>query len=420
MPSRIFQQLESKARIRASARRHEGPIRLTIVQRGDYAEAFERIHRGEGGTYYAQEYTVAHVGKLAARDDVESVSVVNFNSDQQPNTLSNGVESSGVELFPAGQRDRNNALIAAVERTDPTHLVVAAPIVPLLRWGLREQLVMLALFADSFQGDSFRTRVRNQRLAFVLNHPGIDLVANHNLASSFDLARIGVDRAKVVPFDWPAVISPRDWEAKAAPKAGAPLRLVYVGLLAELKGVGDAIEAVAHLRRKGRDVQLTIIGTGEQEIFERLARQHNVADDVHFTGRIPHADVLKTMRSHDVVLVPSRHAYPEGLPMTLYEALCTRTPLVASDHPMFKLKIRDGINAVVHREMDSRHLADSVLRLCDDAELYERLSVAAEHADDEYLCPLKWDKLVSDFLVDEDREKLFAHSLERTSLIPPR
>ncbi len=87
---------------------------------------------------------------------------------------------------------------------------------------------------------------------------------------------------------------------------------------------------------------------------------------------------------------------------------------------MFKLRIRDGVNAVVHREKDSANIADSVLRLCDDAELYERLSRAAEHADDEYLCPLKWDKLVSDFLDDDDREKLLAHSLERTSLIPPR
>ncbi len=333
MPSRIFETLASKARPRAEPHRHRGPIRLTIVQRGDYAEAYERIHRGEGGTYYAQEYTVAHVGKIAAREDVEAVSVINFNADQERCTLANDVTSSGVELFREGHRDRNDELIEAVEETEPTHLIVAAPIVPLLRWGLRQELIMLAIFADSFQGEGFRARVRNQRLAFVLNDPRIELVANHNLASSFDLARIGVDRAKVVPFDWPAVISPRDWEAKNAPAPNAPLRLVYVGMLNEQKGVGDAIESLAHLRRRGREVRLTIIGTGDQPLFQEIAERHGVSEYVHFMGRVPHAEVLKTMRNHDVVLVPSRHAYPEGLPMTLYEALCTRTPLVASDHP---------------------------------------------------------------------------------------
>ena len=42
------------------------------------------------------------------------------------------------------------------------------------------------------------------------------------------------------------------------------------------------------------------------------------------------------MSAHDIVIVPSRHDYPEGLPMTIYEALAMRTPLVVSDHPMIK------------------------------------------------------------------------------------
>lgn len=391
---------------------HMGPKRLTFVQYGNYGEAFERLRGGGGGNYYAQEYTVAHVGRLAERDDVESVAVVHFEGNSPPALLSNGVESSGVRLFPPGQDTRHAELLQAVERTKPTHLVVAAPLVSLLRWGLRKKLVVLALFADSFQGDWLRTRVRNHRLAFVLNDPRIELVANHNLASSLDLARIGVDTSKVVPFDWPAVISPRDWRAKPAPKPGAALRMAYVGMLQENKGVGDAISALGELRRRGRDVRLTIIGSGQQKNFEEHAEKLSLADHVEFTGRISHAEVLETMRACDVVVVPSWRAYPEGLPMTLYEALCTRTPLVASDHPMFKLRIRDGINAVVHREKDPVHLADSVLRLCDDRQLYERLSRDAEHAADEYLCPLKWDTLVSDFLSDVDRQKLLAHSLK--------
>ena len=53
------------------------------------------------------------------------------------------------------------------------------------------------------------------------------------------------------------------------------------------------------------------------------------------------------MHAHDAVVVPSQHAYPEGLPMTIYDAYCSRSPLIASDHPMFRSKVIDDETAVV-------------------------------------------------------------------------
>lgn len=403
----------------ASPREPSGPRRLTFVQYGDYAEGFRRFERGEGATYYAQEYTVRHVGEIAARDDVASVHVLTFAKDLPREELPNGVLTSGVELYPGGRRARHRALVDAVAATEPTHLVVAAPIVPLIRWGLRRQLPVLPLFADSFAGDGFKVALRNRRLAYVLNHPGVELVANHNLASSLDLARIGVDESKIVPFDWPAIVSPADWPAKEAPPEDRPLRLLYVGMLMQTKGVGDAIAAVAELGRRGREAELTLIGKGDDASFRALAEREGVARQVTFAGRMPHADVLRSMHEADLVLVPSHHAYPEGLPMTLYEALCTRSPLVASDHPMFRLRIRDGVNAVVHRERDAKHLARRVLDVTTDPELYARLSRTADDAAEGYLCPLKWDVLVSGFLEPDERRRMREYTLASHDYVTP-
>jgi len=44
------------------------------------------------------------------------------------------------------------------------------------------------------------------------------------------------------------------------------------------------------------------------------------------------------MRSADAIVIPSRHEYPEGLPLTIYEALAARTPIVASDHQCFSAR----------------------------------------------------------------------------------
>jgi glycosyltransferase involved in cell wall biosynthesis len=275
------------------------------------------------------------------------------------------------------------------------------------------------MFADSFRASGLKASVQYQLLALLLNDRSIELVANHNLAASLDLKRIGVDPSKIVPFDWPALISPRSYEPKTAPPGTRPFRLIYVGALIETKGVGDAIKAVSKLHKRGRQVELTIIGRGEPERFKKLAIAEQVEQHVLFLGSRSHAEVLAAMRDHDAVLVPSHWAYPEGLPMTLYEALCTRTPLLASDHPMFAVKIHDRFNALVFPEREPAAFADCIDELASSPELYAKLSHAAEEAAEDYLCPLKYDRLISDFLDPTERSKLRKYSLANYPYIRP-
>jgi hypothetical protein len=51
------------------------PNRLTIVQFGDYLEAFERFRDGGAENYYAQRYTVDYVANLARQENIEQVTV---------------------------------------------------------------------------------------------------------------------------------------------------------------------------------------------------------------------------------------------------------------------------------------------------------------------------------------------------------
>jgi glycosyltransferase involved in cell wall biosynthesis len=302
-------------------------------------------------------------------------------------------------------------LCSLVESTQPTHLIVATPIAQVIAWAVKRSLPVLPLFADSFRDRGVGKAFKYRRLAFVLNHPSVEIVSNHNLASALDLKRIGVSDEKIVPFDWPALISPRDFNPKNAPSADRPFKLLYVGAVTEAKGVGDLIRAMPILRDRQLDCALTIIGSGDINALSGLADRIGVGTLVNFEGGRDHDTVLQAMRLHDVVLVPSRHAYPEGLPMTLYESLCVRTPLIVSDHPMFALRIRDRENALVFREKDVNAIAACVIALRTDGDLYCSLSKAAERAADDYLCPIKWDRLVSDFLNPAKRKDLLKHAL---------
>ena len=388
-----------------------GARRLTMVLFGDYAEAVRRFANGEDETYYAQKYSVEFVASLTARKEIESLTVINLSSNVAAEVLPNGVHTLAVELYPKGQRPAYRQLVDAVKQTSPTHLIVGAPIMPVICWGVRARIPVLPLLANSFRASGLKASIRYRSLAFLLNDPSIALVANHNLAASLDLKRIGVDPSKIVPFDWPALVSPRSYEAKSAPLGNGPFRLIYVGSVIETKGVGDAIQAVSKLRQRGRQVELTIIGRGDLEKFKKLAIAERIEQDVFFLGPKSHAEVLVAMRDHDAVVVPSHWAYPEGLPMTLYEGLCTRTPLLTSDHPMFALKIRDRYNALVFPERNPEAFAERVDELASSPELYVKLSNAAEKAADGYLCPLKYDRLISDFLMPTERSRLRDYSL---------
>jgi glycosyltransferase involved in cell wall biosynthesis len=389
----------------------ENAKRLTIVQFGNYEEGFRRLESGGSENYYAQRYSVDYVGSLAKRPDIAAVTVICVSENSLPAVLSNGVKTSGIELYSRTGGTQKDLLISLVRDTNPTHLLVGTPYIPLIAWGVTEGLEVLPMFADSFRSNGIKARIQYRLLSILLNAKAINYVGNHNLAASLDLERIGVKAEKVIPYDWPALLSPGQFDPKCAPGTDRPIRLLYVGLLIESKGIGDVIRAVAIARKHGRDVTLSVVGRGEVDKFKVLAAEVAVAAHIVFEGPRTHVQVVEAMRTHDAVIVPSRWAYPEGLPMTLYEALCTRTPLLTSNHPMFALKIRDGYNALVFREHDPEDCAAAIERLLAAPDLYALLSMNAANAAKDYLCELKYDELISAFLEPRATDRILQCSL---------
>jgi glycosyltransferase involved in cell wall biosynthesis len=115
----------------------------------------------------------------------------------------------------------------------------------------------------------------------------------------------------------------------------------------------------------------------------------------------------------DLVLIPSRHEYPEGFPMTIYEALCSRTPMIASDHPMFQNFLIHGVNAMIFPAMNSKALAEIIEKVLSDATLYNSLSLAAPEAWKQLQIPVKWADMIHRWLNHsaENQNGLFAHTL---------
>jgi glycosyltransferase involved in cell wall biosynthesis len=374
-----------------------GTLRLLLVQWGDYAEAEHRFARGGGETFYAQRYAVEYVAGIArAGNDVR---VIAIGADAPLERLPSGVESMGLLLYPGRfRRPRLRRLLRLAEEWRPTHLLLHSPIVEMARWAVGNGVDVLPLIADSFRAAGLRRRLGYRRLAATLNLPQIRWVANHGTNAAADLVRIGVAPRKVLPYELPTLVSPAERAPKVAPADPDAARLVFVGSLVPTKGVGDVIEAVGLARARGLRVRATVVGTGDDATFRRLARDRGVEDRVEFTGRVTHDRVLALMNEGDVVVVPSHHAYPEGMPFTIYEGLASRTPVVISDHPMFAGRVVHRRSGMIFPAGNPAALLDAALELAGDVELYERLSRGADDVCARFFGPLLWDQVITRWL----------------------
>jgi hypothetical protein len=106
------------------------------------------------------------------------------------------------------------------------------------------------------------------------------------------------------------------------------------------------------------------------------------------------------MRASDIVVVASRHDYPEGLPNTLCEGLASRTPVVISDHPAFASRLADGRDCLIFAAGDAASLADRISELAGDPALYAALSLNAPKAYASLYFGLEWTQLVRTFIAD--------------------
>jgi glycosyltransferase involved in cell wall biosynthesis len=111
-----------------------------------------------------------------------------------------------------------------------------------------------------------------------------------------------------------------------------PVRAVYLGRLSPRKGPNVAIEAIAELVSRGRDVQLELVGSvfPGYEWYERevrdLVASRGLGDRVQFSGF--HAEVWPRLRAADIVLVPSLSDEPFG--NTAVEAILSARPVIVS------------------------------------------------------------------------------------------
>jgi glycosyltransferase involved in cell wall biosynthesis len=155
----------------------------------------------------------------------------------------------------------------------------------------------------------------------------------------------------------------------AGPRSG----FVYVGRLAEAKGVPVLLEAWRTLRSRGNAPVLTIAGDGPlHDVVAREAARH---DEIRFLGKIERSEVLDLVRSTRCLILPS--SWEETFGLTVVEAFAVGTPAIATLHGSFPDIVTHDHDGLLVEPDDASALADAVSRLEDDEAMVGRMGAQA-------------------------------------------
>jgi glycosyltransferase involved in cell wall biosynthesis len=135
-------------------------------------------------------------------------------------------------------------------------------------------------------------------------------------------------------------------------------RLLFVGRLKKYKGVQHLLEALKILHRRGIAANLTVIGEGDySHALKLMVGKLDLQDSVSFEGFIPQEEKLKWLQKACVAVFPSAK---EGWGLTVIEANCCGTPVVASNSDGLRDSVKDGETGILVEHRNSNALAEAL------------------------------------------------------------
>jgi glycosyltransferase involved in cell wall biosynthesis len=371
----------------------ENGMNILFFQYGDFGEAFRRFQAGGPETYRDQRASVDFVAALRRQYVVTTIGVCDR---EHRDHLDNNLWSIGIKVESAY---RQESLCRILEDIAPDIIVCRTPNYYTIGWAKRRNVPTLLTFADFFSNSSPRKFLRNVALRRLLDPRIFPCVANHNLNASISVSEaLFYPKARVVPWDWTRLSVEKI--PKTGPTDANRPSAFFAGALTDAKGIGDCLEAVSILGKRGIHLTFEFAGSGDVEQWRARAAELGVGNQVKFLGLIPSASVRQRMIANDIIVVPSRHEYPEGLPNTIYEALASRTPLIISDHPAFASRLRSHENCLIFSAAHASSLAGQIATLLADVALFGRLSTNSADAHNLLYFGIEWIDLVSAFLND--------------------
>ncbi|HLW36133.1 MAG TPA: glycosyltransferase family 4 protein [Chthoniobacterales bacterium] len=136
----------------------------------------------------------------------------------------------------------------------------------------------------------------------------------------------------LVPYGAPPPISDE------ITRPSSKLKVLFTGSLGQRKGLSYLLAAVEKL---GQAAELTLLG---RKVATDCAPLESAVRKYRWLPTLAHADVLREMQSHDVLVLPSLF---EGFGLVILEAMSQGTPVIATDHTAGPDVIENGLDGFI-------------------------------------------------------------------------
>jgi glycosyltransferase involved in cell wall biosynthesis len=156
-------------------------------------------------------------------------------------------------------------------------------------------------------------------------------------------------------------------------QSSEPLRLVYVGLIREDKGVFVLLEALRRLDDRVREtVQCDLYGPLYDFAAERLQSELERTPNAAYRGVLEPERVVATMRAYEVLAFPSFYQ-GEGHPGVVIESMMAGLAVITTDFRSIPEVVENGVNGLLVPPHDPEQLKAAIERLHDDRRLLTEL-----------------------------------------------
>ena len=182
------------------------------------------------------------------------------------------------------------------------------------------------------------------------------LLADRHIACSQFLAESQAFPWSVFTLYNPIALS-NNLELKSLADLSQPYTFVFVGRLDKDKGVDILLEAVRLLQDWHQNFQVLIIGDSSgAKTLPALASELGVINYIQFLGKLPHSEVLKTVKTSLALIAPSRWQEPAGY--VVLEASSVQTCSIVSN--MGGLPEMAGSSSLIFNNEDAEGLAQAM------------------------------------------------------------
>lgn len=221
----------------------------------------------------------------------------------------------------------------------------------------------------------------NMRLPKLLDYASAIIVVSSHMIETLKIIPGNLKKTHLIPYSVDSLV----FDANISERSmGNSIRILHSGRLVQKKGVPDLIRVFNELAKINRNIELHVLGSGEEEVLSRqLVRDFGIGSIVHFYGGQPHSKVKELMMLCDIFVLNSRVADNgdmEGTPVSLLEAMSMRMAVLSTYHAGIPKVVANHESGLLVEERNNASLKSALQALISDAALRIKLGENARKA----------------------------------------